>query len=299
MSTNRLAGYRRRLRVIRDQWADAFVTTLKSDAKGQIGLFIVATAIFVAVFADYLALYDPLAQSFPAMRPPGVSLTNPLGTDNLGRDLLSRVIIGTRMSLGIAILGVTIAAVVGISIGVLSGFYGGWIDDVLMRVVDIMWAYPYLVIAILLVSLWGQGVPNVLAVIAFIYIDDFARVARGEVLGIRDAEFVTAGYSIGMTDRQIIVGEIFPNIVAPLIVQFTIFTARAIIIESTLSFLGLGVSPATPTWGGILGRGRDYISQAWWIVTVPGIAIAVTVIGINMLGDLLRDSFDVRRTPNS
>jgi peptide/nickel transport system permease protein len=163
-----------------------------------------------------------------------------------------------------------------------------------MRFVAVLWAFPWLLVAIMLVAIFGQGVWNVVAAIAFAYIDDFARLARGEVLSIREEEFVLAAKNIGLGDLEIMTEEVLPNAVAPLIVQFTVLIARAILAESTLSFLGIGVKPTTPTWGALLGQGRSLIGQAWWISIIPGIAIVITVLGINLFGDALRDAFDVR-----
>jgi len=201
---------------------------------------------------------------------------------------------GARVSLGVSLGAVTIGAVVGVSLGVVAGYFGGWVDDALMRFVDVLWAFPWLLVAILLVAIFGQGVWNVIAAIAFAYIDDFARLARGEVLSIREEEFILAAKNIGLGDLGIMTEEVLPNAVAPLIVQFTVLIARAILAESTLSFLGIGVKPTTPTWGALLGQGRSLIGQAWWISIVPGIAIVITVLGINLFGDALRDAFDVR-----
>ncbi len=168
-----------------------------------------------------------------------------------------------------------------------------------MRFIDVLWAFPWLLVAIMLVAIFGQSVWNVIIAIAFAYIDDFARIIRGEVLSIREEEFVMAAKSIGVDDVHIMIDEVLPNAVAPLIVQFTVLVARAMLAESTLSFLGIGVKPTTPTWGALLGQGRSLIGQAWWISIIPGIAIVITVLGINLFGDALRDTFDVRQRGGS
>ena len=268
--------------------------TVAGDYKATFGLVTVVLFVLAAVFAPELAPYDPMAQEYAIMQAPSLSSAHPLGTDSFGRDLLSRLMYGARVSLGVSLGAVTIGAVVGVSLGVVAGYYGGWVDDALMRFVDVLWAFPWLLVAIMLVAVFGQGVWNVVVAIAFAYIDDFARLARGEVLSIREEEFVLAAKNIGLGDVEIMTEEVLPNAVAPLIVQFTVLVARAILAESTLSFLGIGVKPTTPTWGALLGQGRSLIGQAWWISIIPGIAIVITVLGINLFGDALRDAFDVR-----
>lgn len=268
--------------------------TVTGDYKAAFGLTVVVTFVLAAIFAPELAPYDPMTQEYAIMQPPSLSSAHPLGTDSFGRDLLSRMMYGARISLGVSLGAVTIGAVVGVSLGIVAGYYGGVVDDALMRFVDVLWAFPWLLVAIMLVAIFGQGVWNVIAAIAFAYIDDFARIARSEVLSIREEEFVLAAKNVGLGDFQIMTEEVLPNAVAPLIVQFTVLVARGMLAESTLSFLGIGVKPTTPTWGALLGQGRSLIGQAWWISIVPGIAIVVTVLGINLFGDALRDAFDVR-----
>ncbi len=284
---------------IRTDLLERFLRTLRRDLRAQIGFTIVVLFGLSAIFAPELAPYEPMAQEFGMLQPPSISSAHPLGTDSYGRDLLSRLMYGARISLAIGLGAVLFGAIVGIVIGMLAGYYGGRVDDVLMRTVDVMWAFPWLLIAIMLVAIFGQGFWNVLFAVGFAYIDDFARLSRGEVLAIREEEYTMAAQSIGLSDFEIIFEEVFPNTIAPLIVQFTVFTARAILAESTLSFLGLGVKPTTPTWGALLGQGRGFITEAWWISIIPGIAIMVTVLGINLFGDALRDAFDVKEADNT
>ncbi|MFB6195190.1 MAG: ABC transporter permease [Haloplanus sp.] len=273
---------------------DRLRETIRGDYKASAGLAVVVAFLLAAIFAPELTPYDPMAQEYAIMQPPSLSGPHPLGTDSFGRDLLSRMMYGARISLGVSLGAVTIAAGIGITFGVVAGYYGGVVDDALMRFVDVLWAFPWLLVAIMLVAIFGQGVWNVVAAIAFAYIDDFARIARSEVLSIREEEFVLAAKNVGLSDTRIMIEEVLPNAVAPLIVQFTVLVARAILAESTLSFLGIGVKPTTPTWGALLGQGRSLIGQAWWISIIPGIAVVVTVLGINLFGDALRDAFDVR-----
>ena len=290
-STSRLT----RLGIIRTDLLKRFTTVLKRDFKAKIGVAIVAFIALAAILAPELAPYDPLAQRFSAFTPPGTP-PNLLGTDTYGRDLLSRVMYGARISLAIGILAVLFGMVIGILTGLFAGYYGGWIDDLLMRSIDIVWAFPFLLIAVLLVALFGNGFWIVIIALGIAFIDDFARIVRGEVLAIREEEYILSAKNIGMENFSIIREEVFPNIVAPIIVEFTILVARAMVAETTLSFLGLGVKPTTPTWGAILRGGRDYIGTAWWISLIPGLLIVITVLGINLFGDALRDSFDVRET---
>jgi peptide/nickel transport system permease protein len=278
----------------RNELVENFFGVLKDDLKAQIGFTVVLVFVIAAIFAPVLAPYDPMTQKFPILQPPDLTSAHPLGTDSYGRDVLSRLIYGARVSLAVGLGTVIFASTVGILVGITAGYYGGWIDDLLMRIIDAMWAFPWLLIAIMLVAIFGQGFWNVVFAVGFAYIDDFARVARSEVLAIREEEYTLAAQSIGQSDSSIIFSEVLPNAIAPLIVQFTIFTASAILAEATLSFLGLGVKPTTSTWGTMLGQGRSFILQAWWIAVIPGLAIMITVLGINLFGDGLRDAFDVK-----
>jgi len=279
---------------LRTDLIEQFADTVRRDLKAKIGVVIVTLFVLAAVFAPELAPHDPMAQDFAPLQAPALSGEAPLGTDSFGRDLLSRLMFGARVSLGVGLGAVLFGSILGVLIGLVSGFYGGRVDDVLMRSVDVMWAFPWLLIAIMLVAIFGQGVWNVVVAVGFAYIDDFARITRGEVLSIREEEYMLAAESVGLSDMEVIFEEVLPNTVAPIIVQFTVLVARAMLAEATLSFLGLGVKPSTPTWGSLLGQGRDFITQAWWISIIPGLLIMITVLGINLFGDALRDAFDVR-----
>lgn len=279
---------------LRTDLIEQFADTVRRDLKAKIGVVIVTLFVLAAVFAPELAPHDPMAQDFAPLQAPALSGEAPLGTDSFGRDLLSRLMFGARVSLGVGLGAVLFGSILGVLIGLVSGFYGGRVDDVLMRSVDVMWAFPWLLIAIMLVAIFGQGVWNVVVAVGFAYIDDFARITRGEVLSIREEEYMLAAESVGLSDMEVIFEEVLPNTVAPIIVQFTVLVARAMLAEATLSFLGLGVKPSTPTWGALLGQGRDFITQAWWISIIPGVLIMITVLGINLFGDALRDAFDVR-----
>jgi peptide/nickel transport system permease protein len=265
---------------------------LRRDKKAMASLVVVALLVFVAALGPVLAPHDPTAQQFDILQPP--SLEHPMGTDSLGRDVLSRVIAGARVSamvgLGVALVGMSI----GVTLGLLAGFFGGWVDDVIGRYVDLQWAFPELILAIALISIFGIGVEKVIIAIAFAYVDDFARLARAEALRLKEEEFVLAARVTGISSRGIIVGEILPNAIGPIVVLATIAVGLGILGEATLTFLGLGVEPSTPTWGLILEESRDFFQQAWWLSIFPGLAIVVTVLSLNLLGDSLRDAMDIR-----
>jgi peptide/nickel transport system permease protein len=221
-------------------------------------------------------------------------MTHVLGTDDLGRDLFTRILYGARISLFVGLLTVSISLVLGVTMGLLSGYYGGWIDTLLMRYIDLQWAFPNFIIAVYLVAVFGTGLSNVIVAVSLAFLDDFARITRGMVLSLREEEFVLAARSLGAPHLHIMVHHLLPNILAPIIVQATISVSYAILAEAALSFLGLGVNPATPTWGLIVSNSRSFFSRAWWLAVFPGLAIMLTVLSINFLGDALRDILDVR-----
>lgn len=285
-----------------------FVAGISGSRVHQIAALVILVVLLTAVFAPVIAPHGP-DDTYDLFKPPNSHSTadvdddgsaervyHPLGTDSFGHDILSRIIYGSRISLLVAFATVTLAGVVGTAIGLVAGYYGGWIDNLLMRYVDFQWAFPEIVLALAVISFVGSlGVLNVIIAIGIAYLDDFARVVRGEVLSIRKKEYIKAARAVGMSDRRIMIREIFPNGVAPLIVQATVLFPLAILWEAALSFLGLGVNPTTPTWGILIAAGRDFITTQWWISVVPGVAIMVTALAFNLLGDALRDTFDVRQ----
>lgn len=268
--------------------------TFARDRKAQVGLFILGFFVLAALLAPVIAPYDPNAMTLDMMNEP--SGTHWLGTDDLGRDLLSRIIWGTQISLLVGVSTVALALVVGVALGVLAGYYGGWIDNIIMRYIDLQWAFPNFIIAVYLVAVFGTGLLNVIVAIALAFLDDFARIARSMVLTLKEEQFVDAARVQGFSDARIMFRHILPNALAPIIVQATVSVSYAILGEASLSFLGLGVSPDTPTWGLILADGRSFISQAWWLGVYPGLAIMLVVLAINFVGDALRDALDVRET---
>lgn len=271
-----------------------FVRGLLRDRRALVGVIFLAVLILAAILAPLIAPHDPNAMDYMMMEAP--SLTHPLGVDDLGRDLLSRIIYGAQVSLFVGVTTVAIALILGVAMGVAAGYYGGWIDTIIMRYIDLQWAFPNILIAVYLVAVFGTGLANVMVAITLAYLDDFARVARGVTLQLKQHAYVEAARAYGASDLRIMLIHIMPNITAPLIVIATVSVSNAILAEAVLSFLGLGVSSDTPTWGLILSESRSFVSRAWWLGVFPGLAIMLTVLSINFLGDMLRDVLDVRES---
>lgn len=266
---------------------------------GTVGLIIVLFVCFTAIFAPQISPHDPTEQDFTQMNTPpvwleGGSTEHILGTDNLGRDMLSRVIYGTRISLLVGICAVIVAGIIGMAFGLIAGYYGGFTDNVLMRVVDAFLSIPSILFALVLVGVVGPGLVTLIFVIGVTKWVIYARLVRGEVLSLKEREFVKAAKSIGTRDRVIILKHILPNTLSSFIVLSTLSVATTIILEASLSFLGLGIQPPTVSWGAMLSEGRDYLATSWWIATFPGLAITITVLGIIFMGDWLRDVLDPR-----
>lgn len=260
---------------------------------GMTGLFIVIVLILVAVLAPVIAPYDPIKVDFNAsLKPP--SLQHPLGTDLLGRDNLSRIIYGSRVSLQVGIIAVAISLAIGLFLGLISGFFRGWTDVIIMRLVDITYAFPFLLFAIAIMTILGPGFINVFIAIGIINWAWFARVVRGSVLSARETEYVLAARALGASSARVIVKHIMPNVVAPVIVGAALNSGYAILTEAALSFLGIGVQPPYPSWGLMLSDARNYITTAPYLAFYPGLAITLTVFGFILLGNGLRDAIDPR-----
>jgi peptide/nickel transport system permease protein len=280
------------------QW----LVTLKRLARRRtalVGLGVVVIVLLAALFAPWLSPFDPLEQDInQRLKEPGwqtaAGRIHVLGTDHLGRDILARVIFGSRIALVVGLSAVLISGVLGMAIGLVAGYFGGKVDDFFMRLADIQLAFPFILLAIAVIAVRGPTLFNIILVIGVSSWVVYARVVRGEVLSIREREFVQAAIALGSRDGRVVVRHVLPNAFTPWLVVATLDMARVIVIESALSFLGLGVQPPTPTWGGMLADGRVYLSTAWWLATFPGLAIFVTVLGINLLGDGLRDTLDPR-----
>lgn len=271
-----------------------FRTVFSKDRKAQFGILVLLLFTIGALLAPWIAPYDPNEMTLNMMGSP--STDNILGTDDLGRDLFSRILYGTQISLFVGISTVAISLFFGVLLGVLAGYYGGWIDMIIMRYIDLQWAFPNFIIAVYLVAVFGTGLLNVIVAIALAFLDDFARIARSMVLTLKEEQFVDAARVQGFSDLRIMIKHILPNAMAPIIVQATVSVSYAILGEASLSFLGLGVRADTPTWGLILADGRSFISSAWWLGLYPGLAIMLVVLSINFIGDALRDALDVRDT---
>ena len=261
-----------------------------------IGLAVVAIFIVLALLAPWIAPYAPEQQfrGFDKL-PPAFMGGNPaylLGTDEVGRDILSRLIHGARYSLSIGLVVVTIAATVGIVLGLMAGYFRGWVDVVIMRVMDIILAFPSLLLALVLVAILGPGLLNAMLAIALVLQPHFARLVRASVMAETNREYVTSAKRAGAGHFRLMVVTILPNCLGPLIVQATLSFSNAILEAAALGFLGMGAQPPTPEWGTMLARAREFITSAWWIVTMPGLAILITVLAINLVGDGLRDALD-------
>jgi len=258
---------------------------------GIVGLAIILIILLLAALSNYIAPYDPIEQSFTQqlLSPSGSHF---MGTDRYGRDIFSRVIYGTRYALLSALLADGVALGIGCILGLLAAFYGGWWDFVIMRGVDVMMAFPYLLLAMLTIAILGPGLINAMIAIGIVYAPQYARILRSSVLSIKENDYVSAARAMGASDTRIMVQHILLNAVAPIIVQATLTAGAAIIEAAGLGFLGLGAQPPTPEWGAMLSGGRDFMLSAPWIATFPGITIAITVLGFNLLGDALRDALD-------
>ncbi len=276
----------------RSLWSDACSRLLRNPvamAGGAVSILL----ILVAFTAPYIAPYDPVHQDL-ANSLAGPSMTHLAGTDVHGRDIFSRIIYGTRISLRIGFLGMLLGCVVGVILGLVAGYYGGWWDTVIMRLMDVQMAFPGLLVAICIIAIIGPGLENVILAVGIFSVPLFARVTRGQILSLKEQEFIVAARMMGAQDGRIMLSHLLPNAVAPLLVLCTLRIATAILTAASLSFLGLGAQPPIPEWGAMLSDGRAYLSIAPHVATTPGLAILITVLAFNLLGDGLRDALDPR-----
>lgn len=268
-----------------------FARNMVRNRLAALGWVIVLLILFAAIFAPWVAPYAPEEQfSTDARQPPSAQYL--FGTDTIGRDIFSRVVFGARVSLFVGLASMSIAALLGVSTGLIAGYYGGWIDTVLMRIMDALLAFPALLLAIFIVSVLGPSLMNAVLAVGVVYTPTFARLTRASALSVREQEYLEAARAIGVGDGQIMRRVILLNSLSPIVVQFSLGIGYAILVEAGLSFLGLGVQPPTSAWGSMLGAGRNYMSFAPWLTTFPGLAIFVTVLGFNFVGDGLREALD-------
>jgi len=265
------------------------------DALAVAGALVVLAAIVLAAAAPALAPGDPLKNALlERLTPPTWGGEHPLGTDTLGRDVASRLLHGARVSLVVGFSAVLLAGVVGVVLGLVSGWYRGWLDDAVMRIGDVQLAFPVLVLAVGVLAVLGASLLNLILVLGVTGWITYARIVRGEVLTLRERDFVAAARALGASDAWIVGRHLLPNVLPPLTVVATFSVARTIIAEASLSFLGLGIPAPEPSWGAMLDEGRNYITTGWWLALFPGLAILLLVLGINLVGDWLRDVLDPR-----
>jgi peptide/nickel transport system permease protein len=266
---------------------------LKWNKTAMLGLIIVGLMIGLALFADVIADYDTVViKQNVAERLQGPSREHWFGTDEFGRDIFARIVHGSRISLVVGVVAVFIALVTGGSLGAIAGFFGSRVDNIIMRLMDIFLSIPILLLSILIVSVLGGSMFNLMLAIGLSSMPTFARIVRAAVFGIRDEEFVEAARAMGSRNRIIILSDILPNCMAPIIVQATLRVATSILSTASLSFIGLGIQPPAPEWGAMLAGGRAYLRNAWHLVFFPGLAIMITILALNLLGDGLRDALD-------
>ncbi|BCJ70218.1 ABC transporter permease [Polymorphospora rubra] len=265
---------------------------LVRDRIGAVGLFLVVTITLAAILAPVIAPYDPTAMSNQRLAPPGGTFL--LGADEAGRDLLSRALYGARTSLSVSLIVVTGAGIIGVVLGLLAGFFRGWLDGVITPAMDVLFSFPTLLLALAVVAARGPGTENLILALIIVFIPSFARIVRGTAMSIVKEPYVESGRAVGLSNTRLIFKYVLPNAVAPIAVQFTTSLAYAILIEASLGYLGLGVQPPQPSWGSMLSSGKAFMEMSMWPSLVPGICIMLTVLGFNLLGDTIRDALDPR-----
>jgi peptide/nickel transport system permease protein len=274
---------------------ELFRSTVVRVAVAMLGLFILA-----ALLAPFIAPENPMAGSLEdRLMPPawaeGGSLRHLLGADDLGRDILSRLIYGAQVSLAVSTLAILGAGIVGSAVGMFAGYFGGWIDRIIMRIVDLALSFPIIMLALLIAALFGPSLINIIIVLIIVLWSPYARMARGETLRVKKLDYVDLAHTAGASDFYIIFRHILPNIAGALIVLATLQVGTVIVLEASLSFLGVGVPPPTPSWGSMVADGRNFIASAWWVSLIPGLAVLVVVMSANMLGDALADHLNPDR----
>lgn len=273
---------------LHDMWV-----RLKRNKLALFGLFLVIALIVIAILASFIAPYDPIQISLKdSLKSP--SSAHLMGTDVLGRDIFSRIIYGTRASLIIGVVATSISLIIGVVIGSIAGYYGGWIDSIMMRITDIFFAFPFFLLAIAIMTFLGPSFINVFIALGIVGWTNYARLVRGQVISVKESDYIEAAHAVGAKDLRIIWNHVLPNTLAPIIVFTTMNIGGVILSEAGLSFLGIGVQPPAPSWGLMLSEASNFIFNAPWMVIWPGVAIFLTVLGYNLLGDGLRDALDPR-----
>lgn len=277
----------------------SFLSSLGRSAKGLTGMFLIMLVVACALFARQIVPYDHAQQVIewryaPTAWQAGGSTRNLLGGDNMGRDIFSRTIMGAQISVQVALIVVSIALVIGSALGALAGYFGGWIDTLIMRAVDFQLAFPFLLLALIFMAVLGPGFATLVMALSFALWINFARIVRSETMRIRKLDYVDAAITMGVSQLRIIATHVLPNVLPAVLVMATLDIALVIISEASLSFLGLGVQPPTASWGVMIAEGRDFLYDQPWIVIAPGIAVLISSVGINLFGDFLRDYFDPR-----
>lgn len=268
--------------------------SLKRDPGAMLALIFLVIVVLVAIFATMIVPDTINSPSFGSRLVPPMTDGHIAGTDQLGRDVWGRMLLGARISMTVGFVTVALAALIGVPIGMLAGYYGGWLDVILMRLVDVQLAFPFILLALTLNAILGLGLRNIIITLVIAGWIEYARIARGETLVVREKEFVQAARLTGANSPRVFFRHILPNIITPLIVISTLQVARFIIAEASISFLGFGVQPPTPAWGSMVSEGLDYIFSAWWLITLPGLALALVALAVNITGDWLRDTLDPR-----
>ncbi len=292
---DRTGIYQNEVKISKGYQIKRFWHNFKKRKIAVLGLIIVLIYVVVAVTAPWIAPYDPVEADFSAMlKAPGTVEGHILGTDELGRDILSRLVYGARISIAIGVTVVLAAFLIGVPLGIISGYYGGKIDFFLMRAMDILMAFPQLLLCILFVTVLGANLTNAVVAVAIYTVPNFARMARSETLSIKNGEYIEAAKALGSNDVKIIFTHILPNIMSPLIVLATLNFGNAVLTTSGMGFLGIGAQPPTPEWGAMLSSGRQYLLVAPHVTTIIGLAILFLVLGLNLFGDGLRDVLDPR-----
>jgi peptide/nickel transport system permease protein len=268
--------------------------SLKRDPWAAVALIFLVVVIMVAILSPLIVPDNINSPSFGSRLLPPLSDGHIAGTDQLGRDVWGRLLLGSRISLFVGFVTVFFAALIGVPIGMIAGYFGGWFDTILMRFADVQLSFPFILLALTINAILGLGLRNIVITLVIAGWIEYARIARGETLVVREREYIQAAHVIGVSRTQMFLRHILPNIITPLIVVSTLQVARFIIAEASISFLGFGVQPPTPAWGSMVSEGLDYIYSAWWLITLPGLALAIVALAVNITGDWLRDTLDPR-----